>query len=100
MTDFQRYLYNLTMMVLTSLKQRLDEANVPSKLNLDFLKGLNLNFVKNWIDSIGDLLGLPFGLLGNLKDIFSLIMNFVVLGLVICVCCGCLYAGSRVMHRD
>ena len=100
MTDFQRYLYNLTMMELNSLKQRLDEAIVPSKLNLDFLKGLNLNFVKNWIDSIGDLLGLPFGLLGNLKDIFSLIMNFVVLGLVICVCCGCLYAGSKVMHRD
>ena len=100
MTDFQRDLYNKTLTELNSLKQRLDEANVPSKLNLDFLKGLNLNFVKNWIDSIGDLLGLPFGLLGNLGGIFGMIMNFVVLGLIICVCCGCLYAGSKVMHKD
>lgn len=52
---------------------------------------IGFGFLDNIWHGIEKLLGLPFGLLSSLSSIMSLITTVIVIGLVICLCCGCLY---------
>lgn len=51
---------------------------------------ISFGFLDNFFHGIEKLLGLPFGLLGSLSGIMNILMWFLVIGLIVCLCCGVL----------
>jgi len=49
---------------------------------------ISFGFLDNIFHGLENLLGLPFGLLSGLSGIMGILTTLIVLGLVICLCCG------------